>query len=117
MWERFSYYGMRALLIMYMTKYLLADPARAADVLGYHTLEHFLTSIFGVMNIQQMSSQLYGLYTGFVYFTPFFGGYLADKFMGQHRTVYLGGTLMGDRSLPDGERAHVFTGASVLDSW
>jgi POT family proton-dependent oligopeptide transporter len=94
MWERFSYYGMRALLIMYMTKYLLADPARAADVLGYHTLEHILTSVFGVLNIQQMSSQLYGLYTGLVYFTPFFGGYLADKFMGQHRTVYLGGVLM-----------------------
>ncbi len=94
MWERFSYYGMRALLVLYMTKYLLVDPTRAADVLGYHALESFLVGIFGQMNIQQMSSQLYGLYTGFVYFTPFFGGYLADKFLGQHKTVYLGGILM-----------------------
>lgn len=94
MWERFSYYGMRALLVLYMTNYLLTDPARAAEVMGYHSLETFLISIFGPMNIQQMSSQIYGLYTGFVYFTPFFGGYIADKFWGQHRTVYLGGVLM-----------------------
>ncbi len=94
MWERFSYYGMRALLIMYMTKYLLFDPARAAEVLGYKTLEGLLVGVFGPMNIQQMSSQIYGLYTGFVYFTPFFGGILADKLLGQYRTVYLGGILM-----------------------
>lgn len=94
MWERFSYYGMRALLVMYMTKYLLFDPARAADVLGYTALENFLFGVFGPLNVQQMSSQIYGLYTGFVYFTPFFGGLLADKFLGQYRTVYLGGILM-----------------------
>ena len=94
MWERFSYYGMRALLILYMTNYLLIDPERAYDVLGYHTLETFLVGIFGVMNVQQMSSQIYGLYTGFVYFTPFFGGILADQLLGQYRTVYLGGILM-----------------------
>jgi POT family proton-dependent oligopeptide transporter len=94
MWERFSYYGMRALLVLYMTKYLLLDPDKARLVLGYGTLEHFLIGMFGPMNIQQMSSQIYGLYTGFVYFTPFFGGILADKFLGQYRTVYLGGVLM-----------------------
>jgi POT family proton-dependent oligopeptide transporter len=94
MWERFSFYGMRALLVLYMTKYLLFEPNRAAEVLGYNQLEYFLKSIFGVMNIQQMSSQIYGLYTGFVYFTPFFGGVIADKFWGQHKTVYLGGLLM-----------------------
>lgn len=94
MWERFSYYGMRALLVIYMVKYLLADPARAHDVLGYGTLERYLMDVFGVMNIQQISSQIYGLYTGFVYFTPFFGGILADKLLGQYRTVYLGGILM-----------------------
>jgi POT family proton-dependent oligopeptide transporter len=94
MWERFSYYGMRALLVMYMTNYLLVDPARAADVLGYKSLEAFLVGVFGPMNIQQMSSQIYGLYTGFVYFTPFFGGIIADKIIGQYKTVYLGGILM-----------------------
>lgn len=94
MWERFSFYGMRALLVLYMATYLLADPARAADVIGYTSLENFLIQIFGPLSVQQMSSQLYGLYTGFVYFTPFFGGLLADRILGQYRTVYLGGILM-----------------------
>ncbi len=94
MWERFSYYGMRALLVLYMTKYLLFEPERAKTVLGYAALEGVLISVFGELNIQQMSSQIYGLYTGFVYFTPFFGGILADKVLGQYRTVYLGGILM-----------------------
>lgn len=94
MWERFSYYGMRALLVLYMTKYLLFEPERAKTVLGYAALEGVLMSVFGELNIQQMSSQIYGLYTGFVYFTPFFGGILADKVLGQYRTVYLGGILM-----------------------
>jgi proton-dependent oligopeptide transporter, POT family len=94
MWERFSYYGMRSLLILYMTDYLLTDPERAAAVFGYKTLEAFLVSIFGTMTVQQMGSQLYGLYTGFVYFTPFFGGLLADRYLGKYRSVFLGGTLM-----------------------
>lgn len=68
MWERFSYYGMRALLIYYMTKQLM------------FTQEH--------------ASHIYGLYTGLVYFTPFFGGILADRYLGQRKTVFLGGILM-----------------------
>lgn len=94
MWERFSYYGMRALLVLYMTKYLLLEPSRAADVLGYTSFEAVLKSVFGELNIQQVSSQIYGLYTGFVYFTPFFGGILADKVFGQYKSVYIGGILM-----------------------
>ncbi len=94
MWERFSYYGMRSLLILYMTDYLLTDPERAAAVFGYKTLEAGLVSVFGAMTAQQMSSQLYGLYTGFVYFTPFFGGLIADRYLGKYRSVFLGGTLM-----------------------
>lgn len=94
MWERFSFYGMRALLVLYMATYLFADPARAADVIGYTSLEGFLIQIFGPLSVQQMSSQLYGLYTGFVYLTPLFGGLLADRMLGQYRTVYLGGILM-----------------------
>ena len=94
MWERFSYYGMRALLMLYMTQYLLLDPEKAKSVLGYNSLASFLQSIFGTLDVQPMASQLYGLYTGFVYFTPFFGGILADRILGQKKTVYLGGTLM-----------------------
>lgn len=94
LWERFSYYGMRSLLILYMTDYLLADPNRAASVMGYKTLETFLIGIFGEMTVQQAGSQLYGLYTGFVYFTPFFGGILADRYLGKYRSVFIGGLLM-----------------------
>ncbi len=94
MWERFSYYGMRALLVLYMTQYLLLDPERARQVFGYTELETLLISVFGEMNIQQMSSQIYGIYTGLVYFTPLFGGVLADRFLGRHKTVYVGGVLM-----------------------
>jgi len=68
MWERFSYYGMRSLLVYYMIKHLQFT--------------------------QERSSQIYGLYTGFVYFTPLFGGMLADRVLGQRRTVILGGVLM-----------------------
>jgi len=93
-WERFSYYGMRALLVLYMTNYLLVDPAKAADIMGYSALLSFLIGVFGEMSVQQISSQLYGLYTGFVYFTPFFGGMIADKLIGKHKSVFIGATLM-----------------------
>jgi proton-dependent oligopeptide transporter, POT family len=68
MWERFSYYGMRSLLVYYMIKHLQFTQVR--------------------------SSEIYGLYTGFVYLTPLFGGLLADQVLGQRRTVVLGGVLM-----------------------
>jgi len=77
-----------------MTSYLLTDPARAAEVMGYNSLERFLVTVFGPQTIQQMSSQIYGLYTGFAYFTPFFGGIIADRYIGQRRSVYIGGALM-----------------------
>jgi len=91
MWERFSYYGMRALLVLYMTNYLLVDPEKASAVLGYATLHSVLVYFFGELNIQQISSQIYGIYTSLVYLTPLFGGMLADKVLGQHKTVYVGG--------------------------
>ncbi|NDE15489.1 MFS transporter [bacterium] len=94
MWERFSFYGMRALLVLYMTKYLLVDPAKANEVIGYNALYDWLAGMFGEMTVQQASSQIYGIYTGLVYFTPFFGGMIADRILGQYRTVYLGGFLM-----------------------
>jgi POT family proton-dependent oligopeptide transporter len=68
MWERFSYYGMRALLVYYMIKELAFTQGHA--------------------------SQIYGLYTGLVYLTPLFGGILADRKLGQRKTVILGAVLM-----------------------
>ncbi len=93
MWERFSYYGMRALLVLYMVKYLLL-PGHAENVIGLDALKRGFESLLGPLGTQPFSSHIYGLYTGLVYLTPLFGGILADRVLGQHRTIVLGATLM-----------------------
>ena len=93
MWERFSYYGMRALLVLYMVKFLL-DPQRMAGVVGLASFKTMLETIFGPLATQPLASQIYGFYTGLVYLTPIFGGLLADRVLGQRRTVIIGATLM-----------------------
>jgi proton-dependent oligopeptide transporter, POT family len=93
MWERFSYYGMRALLVLYMTKYLLL-PEHVGEVRGLAGLKGMLESVFGPLEVQPLSSQIYGLYTALVYFTPMFGGLLADRIVGQRRMVVIGASLM-----------------------
>jgi POT family proton-dependent oligopeptide transporter len=92
MWERFSYYGMRSLLVLYMIKYLLPGPADR--VIGLATLRAGLESIFGPLGAQPFASQIYGFYTGLVYLTPLLGGLLADRVLGQRRTVIVGAALM-----------------------
>jgi len=93
MWERFSYYGMRALLVLYMVKYLFA-PERATHALGLTAFRHALEFAFGPLAPQPFASQIYGFYTGLVYLTPIFGGLLADRVLGARRTVILGAALM-----------------------
>jgi POT family proton-dependent oligopeptide transporter len=68
MWERFSFYGMRALLVLYLTKQLSMARASALDI--------------------------YATYTGLVYLTPLLGGYLADTYLGQRKAILIGGSLM-----------------------
>jgi proton-dependent oligopeptide transporter, POT family len=65
MWERFSYYGMRALLIFYLTQHWLFSDGK--------------------------STLIYGAYTSLVYITPVLGGYLADRYLGQRKAVVFGG--------------------------
>src|SRR5262245_6874275 len=93
MWERFSYYGMRALLMLYMVKFVLL-PENAGDVIGLGALRSFYESIFGLLGTQPFASHVYGLYTALVYLTPLLGGVLADRVLGQRRTVVLGASLM-----------------------
>jgi len=93
MWERFSYYGMRSLLVLYMVKHLL-DPQQAAHVYGLAGFKTALESVFGPLGMQPFASQIYGLYTGLVYLTPIAGGLLADRVMGQRRMVLIGAALM-----------------------
>src|SRR5438552_12482999 len=68
MWEQFSYFGMRALLVYYMTKQLLLAQERA--------------------------SVIYGIYTAAAYFTPIIGGMVADRWLGKRRAVILGASIM-----------------------
>src|SRR5215469_12927840 len=68
MWETFSYYGMRALLVYYMTRELLIS--------------------------QQHSSLIYGTYTSFAYFTPIVGGAIADRYLGKKKSVIIGASTM-----------------------
>ncbi len=93
MWERFSYYGMRSLLTLYMTKYLLL-PDHAGNVAGLVGFKHALESALGPLDVQPLSAQIWGFYTGLVYLTPVFGGLLADRVLGRRRTVVIGAVLM-----------------------
>jgi POT family proton-dependent oligopeptide transporter len=93
MWERFSYYGMRALLVLYLVKYVL-QPDVAGQVIGLAALKHGLEALLGPLDIQPFASNIYGLYTGLVYLTPIFGGIIADRVLGHRRTVVMGALLM-----------------------
>src|SRR5262249_54263095 len=93
MWERFSYYGMRALLVLYMLKFLFTDQ-RSGEVAGLASLQRVLEFVFGPLAPQPLASQIYGLYTGLVYLTPILGGLLADRVLGHRRTVIIGASLM-----------------------
>ena len=73
MWERFSYYGMRAILVLYLTKSLVSG---------------------GLGMNESTALMLYGFFTGAVYFTPLIGGYLSDRFLGQRKAVTIGGIVM-----------------------
>jgi POT family proton-dependent oligopeptide transporter len=84
---------MRALLVLYMTKYLLLA-GHSGNVVGLDAFKRALESVFGPLDMQPLSSQIWGLYTGLVYFTPVFGGLLADRVLGQRRTVIIGAVLM-----------------------
>jgi len=92
-WERFSFYGMRGLLILYMVQEILL-PGRIENVAGMDAYRAWVTSVFGPLSTQAFASQTFGLYSGFVYFTPLFGGLIADRWLGARKTVMLGIAFM-----------------------
>ncbi|MBW8847185.1 MAG: peptide MFS transporter [Burkholderiales bacterium] len=93
LWERFSYYGMQALLVLYLGNYLFL-PENIGHVAGIDALRAAIESVTGPRSTLQLASAVFGLYTGFVYLTPIFGGLLADRVLGRTRTVVLGASLM-----------------------
>jgi proton-dependent oligopeptide transporter, POT family len=92
-WERFSYYGMTALLVLYMVDELLR-PGRVEKIAGFAGFRGTLESLTGPLSSLALASLIYGLYSGFVYFTPVFGGLVADRWIGQRTAVVIGALLM-----------------------
>lgn len=93
LWERFSFYGMQALLMLYMTTRLV-PLAGHGGVWGWLELRKALQTVLGPLSDQAYASQIFGLYTGLVYLTPLAGGLLGDRLLGRRQTVLLGGALM-----------------------
>src|SRR5215212_5611354 len=91
-WERFSYYGMSALVVLYMVNQLLL-PGHVEHVAGFAGFRAAIEGVFGPLSTQALASQIFGLYSGFVYFTPVIGGWLGDR-IGQRNAVVLGGLSM-----------------------
>jgi POT family proton-dependent oligopeptide transporter len=93
-WERFSYYGMQSLLILYMVDQLL-HPGHIERIAGFTAFRHFLETLYrGPLPVQPLASAIFGLYTGLVYLTPIGGGFLADRLLGRTRTIVIGALLM-----------------------
>lgn len=93
-WERFSYYGMQTLLVLYMTKQLLL-PGHVENIAGFRAFRALLERAYGeTLSTVALSSAIFGLYTGLVYLTPIVGGLIADRWLGRTRTIILGALLM-----------------------
>ncbi len=92
-WERFSYYGMTALLVLYMVNQVLL-PGHVENIAGFAAFRAGLESVVGPLSPLALASQMFGLYTGFVYFTPVLGGIIADRWIGQRNAVVIGALLM-----------------------
>src|SRR6266446_2097769 len=92
-WERFSYYGMTALLALYMVNQLLL-PGHVEHIGGFSGFRAAVESLVGPLSTQALASQIFGLYSGFVYFTPLLGGMIADRWIGQRNGVVIGALSM-----------------------
>ena len=93
MWERFSYNGMSALLMLYMTKYLLT-PQIEGKVVGLVAFRAAVSSGVGPMTDLAFAAQTFGLYAGLMLVAPLLGAWLGDRVLGRTRTVTLGALLM-----------------------
>lgn len=88
--ERFSYYSMQTLLVLYMVKYLLL-PENIVNVAGLQFLQN---SWYEGKEGQPLASALFGDYSALVYLTPIMGGIIADRWLGRRATLILGGVVM-----------------------
>jgi len=84
---------MQALLVLYMVDQLLR-PGHVEHVAGFGAFRSGVEAVFGPLSTQALASQIFGLYTAFVYSTPILGGLIGDRWLGQRRAVMLGAVLM-----------------------
>src|SRR5712671_2216551 len=86
-WERFSYYGMQTLLVLYMVGQLL-HPGHIEHIAGFSGFRAAIERAYGgPLSTVALASAIFGLYTGLVYLTPIAGGLIADRWLGRTRTV------------------------------
>ncbi len=84
---------MTALVVLYMVNQLLL-PGHVEQIAGFAGFRSALESVFGPLSTQALASQIFGLYSGFVYFTPILGGIIADRWIGQRSAVVIGALSM-----------------------
>lgn len=95
-WERFSYYGMQTLLVLYMTRQLLL-PGHVENIAGFGWFRRLMELAYNqgdTLSVVALSSAIFGTYTSLVYLTPIAGGFIADRWLGRTKTITLGALLM-----------------------
>jgi len=93
LWDRISFHGMQALLVLYMVGQLFL-PGHIETIVGFKAFRALIEGVTGPLSVQALASQIFGIYVGLVYFTPVLGGVLGDRVLGRSRTVTLGALLM-----------------------
>ncbi|THD61189.1 peptide MFS transporter [Phenylobacterium sp.] len=93
LWDRISFHGMQALLVLYMVGQLFL-PGHIERIVGFADFRAAIEEVTGPLSVQALASQVFGLYAGLVYLTPVIGGWLGDRWFGRKAMVTLGALLM-----------------------
>ena len=93
LWDRLSFHGMQALLVLYMVEDVLL-PEHMDKIIGLESVRGSIEAVTGLLSVQALASQIFGLYIGLIYLLPVLGGFLGDRVLGRRRAVALGAVLM-----------------------
>ncbi|WP_309621742.1 peptide MFS transporter [Novosphingobium sp.] len=94
LWDRISFHGMQAMLVLYMTGELLLDQTRLQSIIGYSTYRGALETVTGPLSNTALATQTFGIYIAFVSGLPLLGGWLGDRLLGRRLSVGAGAALM-----------------------